>query len=81
MAEFYVVESILIRERQGRMAEFCKKCFIEKLLSTEDQKLYEQHKLNIVESKSKDLCEGCGKFTTFVLEVKKMTNCAIKLLN
>lgn len=47
------------------MAEFCKKCFIEKLTFGEIKE--EQ----IIESNDYDLCEGCGEIKHIVLYVKE----------
>lgn len=43
------------------MAEFCEKCFVEKLLTEKEQQRYKEGRLKITLSKELDLCEGCGE--------------------
>lgn len=49
------------------MAEFCKKCFVENLLDSNERELYEDGKLVIIETTDKDLCEGCGEYKPVVV--------------
>ena len=53
------------------MAEFCRECFVNKILDSKEQELYEEGKLEIIESADDDYCEGCGKIVPVVIEVKK----------
>ena len=53
------------------MAEFCRECFVNNILDSKEQKLYEERKLEIIESTDDDYCEGCGKIVPVVIEVKK----------
>lgn len=48
------------------MAEYCKECFIKKILTTDENKEYEDGLIEIVETNFNDLCEGCGKFVPVV---------------
>ncbi|MCM1167220.1 MAG: hypothetical protein NC299_18020 [Lachnospiraceae bacterium] len=52
------------------MAEFCKKCFVEQILTTDEQKKYRNGKIKITESSYDDFCEGCEKIKPIVLEVR-----------
>lgn len=54
-----------------KMAEFCKECFVNKLLNSKEQKLYKEGKIEIVESIDNDYCEGCGKIVPVVIEATK----------
>lgn len=49
------------------MAEFCRECFVNKLLSSEEQQRYKEGRLKIVLSKELDLCEGCGDIKQVVV--------------
>lgn len=53
------------------MAEFCRECFVNKILDSKEQELYEEGKLEIIESTDDDYCEGCGKILPVVIEVTK----------
>ena len=48
------------------MAEFCKKCFIEKLLTSYERRDYDDGKLSIVMYEDEDFCEGCGQIAPVV---------------
>lgn len=50
------------------MAEFCKECFKEKILSSEDRNRIKDE--NIVESEDEDICEGCLQFKKYVLGIR-----------
>lgn len=52
------------------MAEFCKECFINKLMSSKERKDYKNNKIEIIMSASYALCEGCGNITNFVDFIK-----------
>ena len=52
------------------MEEFCKKCFVKQILTTNEQRKYRNGEIKIVESNYNDLCEGCGKIKPIVLEVR-----------
>ena len=49
------------------MSEFCKKCFVEKLLDTKSKMLFEKGKLKITLSEENDFCEGCGAISPVVI--------------
>lgn len=49
------------------MAEFCEKCFVEKLLTAKEQQRYKEGRLKITLSKELDLCEGCGEVKCIVV--------------
>lgn len=49
------------------MAEFCEKCFVEKLLTAKEQQRYKEGGLKITLSKELDFCEGCGKIKRVVV--------------
>lgn len=49
------------------MAEFCEKCFVDKLLPTKEQQRYKNGRLKITLSKELDLCEGCGEVKCVVV--------------
>lgn len=49
------------------MAEFCKECFVKKLLSTKEQQRYKEGRLKINLSKEFDFCEGCGEIKCVVV--------------
>ena len=53
------------------MAEFCKECFIEVLMDSRDQALYEQGNITLVVSKDNDFCERCGKVLPVVIKVAR----------
>lgn len=44
------------------MAEFCKKCFVEQMLTSAEQKEYKNGKLIVVTTADDDIdcCESCG---------------------
>lgn len=48
------------------MAEFCKKCFVEKILNTSEQMDYYKGKLKIIMFEDSDFCEGCGEIAQVV---------------
>lgn len=48
------------------MAEFCKKCFIKKLLTSSEREDYNNGKLKIVMLEGSDFCEGCGEVAPVV---------------
>lgn len=52
------------------MAEFCKKCFINKLLTSKEREDYKNNKIEIIMSDSYTLCESCGNTTIFVKSIK-----------
>ena len=49
------------------MSEFCKKCFVEKLLDTKSKMLFKKGKLKITLSEENDFCEGCGAISPVVI--------------
>lgn len=53
------------------MAEFCEKCFKQKLISSDEQKLIESGEIQVFVSDWDDLCEGCGKIVPVVIRVQK----------
>lgn len=48
------------------MAEFCKECFMNKLLTSKERTKLEEKKIEIVMSNLFTLCEGCKKVDNFV---------------
>ena len=51
------------------MAEFCKRCFIDRLMDSRDQTLYKQEKITLVMSEDNDFCEECGKILPVVIRI------------
>lgn len=51
------------------MAEFCQECFVEKIMSSTEQMLYEMRKLSLQLSEDSELCEGCGKILPVVIAI------------
>ena len=49
------------------MAEFCEKCFVEKLLNPTEQMLYDAHKIVIQLTEQPEFCEGCGEILPVVV--------------
>lgn len=52
------------------MSNFCKKCFIEKVLTYEEQKLYKSGGLKIIETNYDVLCEECLTINPSVMATK-----------
>ena len=48
------------------MAEFCRECFIDKLLTASERADYESGKLKIVMFETPDFCEGCQEIIPIV---------------
>ena len=48
------------------MAEFCKECFINRILSSSEKEKYNKRHLKIVMFNEPDLCEGCGEILPVV---------------
>lgn len=49
------------------MAEFCKECFIDGLITSQERRDYEAGKYTIIESDDKDICEGCCEYKPYVV--------------
>ncbi len=52
------------------MAEFCKECFMESIITSAERKKIDEGKMEILKSDYDDFCEGCEKIKPIVLEVK-----------
>ena len=52
------------------MAEFCRKCFVDKLMTSKERENYRNNKIEIIMSDLYTLCEGCGNITNFVKSIK-----------
>lgn len=55
------------------MAEFCKKCFVEKMLNSAEKKEYKNGNLTIVTTAEDDVdyCEGCSTLGPVVDHIKR----------
>lgn len=50
------------------MAEFCKECFVQKLITLQERKDYVVGKYKIIESNDADICESCCQLKSYVIE-------------
>ena len=53
------------------MAEFRKKCFVKKLMTTDERRKLDAGQILIFESDWNDFCEGCGSIGPVVEKVRK----------
>lgn len=51
------------------MAEFCRRCFIDKMLDYREQEEYDAGELTVQMSDDDDLCEACGSIGPIVERV------------
>lgn len=52
------------------MAEFCKECFKDLIMTSEEQQKVNSGEILLFESSWDDLCEGCGRIVPVVISVK-----------
>ena len=50
------------------MAEFCKECFMKKLITPQERNDYKIGKYKIIESNDNDICESCNQLKPYVIE-------------